>query len=127
MQVFFIRDGKLIGRDHFHVNIGSEDTRSQILATFLKQFYAGTPFIPRELMIQEDIEESQVIAEWLTKKRGQKVYIRAPKKGSKEKLVELAAQNASMVKNTCTTASSSSEAMAIMSLSSPSELVIFCF
>ncbi len=97
VQVFFIRDGKLIGRDHFHVNIGSEDTRSQILATFLKQFYAGTPFIPRELMIQEDIEESQVIAEWLTKKRGQKVYIRAPKKGSKEKLVELAAQNASMV------------------------------
>ena len=97
VQVFFIRDGKLIGRDHFHINIGSEDTRSQILATFLKQFYAGTPFIPRELMIQEDIEESQVIAEWLTKKRGQKVYIRAPKKGSKEKLVELAAQNASMV------------------------------
>ncbi len=97
VQVFFIRDGKLIGRDHFHINVGSEDTRSQILATFLKQFYAGTPFIPREIMIQEDIEESQVIAEWLTKKRGQKVYIRAPKKGTKEKLVELAAQNASMV------------------------------
>ena len=97
VQVFFIRDGKLIGRDHFHVNVGSEDTRSQVLATFLKQFYAGTPFIPRELMLQEEIEDSQIITEWLTQKRGQKVYIRVPKKGTKEKLVELAAQNASMV------------------------------
>ena len=97
VQVFFIRDGKLIGRDHFHVNVGSEDTRSQVLATFVKQFYAGTPFIPRELMLQEEIEESEVIAEWLTQKRGQKVYIRVPKKVNKEKLVELAAQNANMV------------------------------
>ena len=97
VQVFFIRDGKLIGRDHFHVNVGSEDTRSQVLATFLKQFYAGTPFIPRELMLQDEIEEADVIAEWLTQKRGQKVYVRVPKKGTKEKLVELAAQNANMV------------------------------
>ena len=97
VQVFFIRRGKLIGRDHFHVNVGSEDTNSQVLATFLKQFYAGTPFIPRELMIQEEIEEMEVIAEWLTQKRRQKVYIRVPKKGTKEKLVELAAQNARMV------------------------------
>lgn len=97
VQIFFIRDGKLIGRDHFHVNVGSEDTRSQVLATFVKQFYAGTPFIPRELMLQEEIEDSEVIAEWLTQKRGQKVYLRVPKKGTKEKLVELAAQNANMV------------------------------
>ncbi len=97
VQVFFIRDGKLIGRDHFHVNVGSEDTRSQVLATFLKQFYSGTPFIPRELMLQDEIEEADVIAEWLTQKRGQKVYVRVPKKGTKEKLVELAAQNANMV------------------------------
>ncbi len=97
VQVFFIRGGKLIGRDHFHVNVGSEDTNSQVLATFLKQFYAGTPFIPRELIIQEEIEEMEVIAEWLTQKRRQKVYIRVPKKGTKEKLVELAAQNARMV------------------------------
>ena len=97
VQVFFIRDGKLIGRDHFHVTVGSEDTRPQVLSTFLKQFYAGTPFIPRELMLQEEIEEAEVIAEWLTQKRGQKVYIRVPKKGTKEKLVELAAQNAHMV------------------------------
>ncbi len=97
VQVFFIRDGKLIGRDHFHVTVGSEDTRPQTLSTFLKQFYAGTPFIPRELMLQEEIEEAEVIAEWLAQKRGQKVYIRVPKKGTKEKLVELAAQNAHMV------------------------------
>ncbi len=97
VQVFFIRDGKLIGRDHFHISVGSEDTRPQVLATFLKQFYAGTPFIPRELMLQEEIEEADVIAEWLGRKRGQKVYIRVPKKGTKEKLVELAAQNAGMV------------------------------
>lgn len=98
VQVFFIRDGRLIGRDHFHVNIGGdENTRPQILATFLKQFYAGTPFIPRELMIQEEIEEAKVIEEWLGQKRGQKVYLRVPKKGTKEKLVELAAQNAAMV------------------------------
>lgn len=97
VQVFFIRDGKLIGRDHFHVNIGSEDTRPQVLATFVKQFYAGTPFIPKELMLQEEIGEAEVIAEWLSQKRGQKVYIRVPKKGTKEKLVELAAQNAHMV------------------------------
>ncbi len=97
-QVFFIRDGRLIGRDHFHVNIGSdENTRSQILATFLKQFYAGTPFIPRELVIQEEIEEREVIEEWLSQKRGQRVYLHVPKKGTKEKLVELAAQNAAMV------------------------------
>ena len=98
VQVFFVRDGRLIGRDHFHVNIGGgESARAQILATFLKQFYAGTPFIPRELMIQEEIEEAEVIGEWLSQKRGQKVYLRVPKKGTKEKLVELAAQNAAMV------------------------------
>lgn len=97
VQVFFVRDGKLIGRDHFHVRVGTEDTRSQILAEFLKQFYAGTPFLPREIMLQEEIEESEVISRWLTEKRGQKVYIKVPKKGTKEKLVELAVKNAAMV------------------------------
>ncbi len=97
VQMFFVRDGRLIGRDHFHVNIGKAEEDSQILNSFVKQFYAGTPFIPREVMLQEEIEEAGVIAEWLGQKRGQKVYIRVPKKGTKEKLVELAAQNASMV------------------------------
>ncbi|MFG6384370.1 MAG: excinuclease ABC subunit UvrC [Lachnospiraceae bacterium] len=97
VQVFFIRDGKLIGRDHFHISIGNEDTRGQVLAIFLKQFYSGTPFIPKELMLQEEIEEAEVIEKWLSQKRGQKVSIYVPKKGTKEKLVELASQNALMV------------------------------
>lgn len=97
VQVFFVRDGKLIGRDHFHVRVGTDDTGSQVLSEFIKQFYAGTPFLPREIMLQEEIEEAEVISQWLTEKRGQKVYIKVPKKGTKEKLVELAAKNAEMV------------------------------
>lgn len=97
VQVFFIRDGKLIGRDHFYVKIGNEDSKGQILTTFLKQFYSGTPFIPREIMLQEEIEEREVLAEWLSEKRGGKVYIRVPQKGMKEKLVELAKKNAELV------------------------------
>lgn len=97
VQVFFIRGGKLIGRDHFYVKIGNEDTKGQILNTFLKQFYSGTPFIPKEIMLQEDIEEREILARWLSEKRGGKVYIRVPQKGMKEKLVELAKKNAQLV------------------------------
>ena len=97
VQVFFIRDGKLIGRDHFYVKIGTEDTKAQILTTFLKQFYSGTPFIPREIMLPQEIEAQEVLADWLGEKRGSKVYIRVPQKGMKEKLVELAQKNAKMV------------------------------
>ena len=97
VQVFFIRDGKLIGRDHFYVKIGTEDTKAQILTAFIKQFYSGTPFIPREIMLPQEIEEQEVLADWLGEKRGSKVYIRVPQKGMKEKLVELAQKNAKMV------------------------------
>lgn len=97
VQVFFIRQGKLIGRDHYYLKVAEGDTRAQVLSSFLKQFYAGTPFIPRELILQEEIEESKILEEWLTQKRGQRVYIRVPKKGTKEKLVEMAAENAAMV------------------------------
>lgn len=97
VQVFFIRDGKLIGRDHFYVRIGTEDTGAQILGTFIKQFYSGTPFIPREVMLPEEIDEPEILADWLTEKRGAKVYIRVPQKGMKEKLVELAQKNAQLV------------------------------
>lgn len=99
VQVFFVRDGRLIGREHFHVTIANEDTKEQILGTFLKQYYAGTPFIPKEIILPCLIEEEEIIAEWLTQRRGQKVYIRVPRKGSREKLVELAAQNARLVLN----------------------------
>lgn len=97
VQVFFIRGGKLIGRDHFYMRIGAEDGGLQILDTFLKQFYAGTPFIPREVMLPEAIEEAEILESWLTQKRGARVYIRVPQKGMKEKLVELAQKNAQLV------------------------------
>lgn len=98
-QVFFIRGGKLIGRDHFYLKVAKEDPRAQIVSSFLKQFYAGTPFIPKEIMIQEEIEDREVISQWLEKRKGRKVHIRIPKKGTKEKLVELAQRNAELVLN----------------------------
>ncbi len=97
VQVFFVRDGKLIGREHFYMTHVSETPRAQILLDFVKQFYAGTPFIPRELMLQEEIEDVAVIEQWLTRRKGGRVYIKVPKIGSKEKLVELAAKNAMLV------------------------------
>lgn len=97
VQVFFVRDGKLIGREHFYMTHISETPRAQILLDFVKQFYAGTPFVPRELMLQEEIEDVAVIEQWLSSRRGGRVYIRVPKIGSKEKLVELAAKNAALV------------------------------
>ena len=97
VQVFLIRGGRLIGRDHFYLKVAGGDTRSQVMTSFLKQFYAGTPFIPRELILQEEVEDEQIIASWLTSRRGQKVSIRVPKKGVKEKMVEMAAQNASLI------------------------------
>ena len=97
VQVFFVRDGKLIGRDHFHVRVGTEDDINSILTNFVKQFYSGTPFIPREIMLQDTIEDAEVLEEWLTGKRGSKVSIKVPQKGMKEKLVELAKKNAELV------------------------------
>lgn len=97
VQVFFIRGGKLIGREHFHLNVAVQEEKKQILNSFIKQYYAGTPFIPRELMLQAAPEEERLLAEWLSKKKGSKVYIHVPKKGQKERLVELAFKNASMV------------------------------
>ncbi len=97
VQVFFIRDGKLIGRDHFYIRIGNEDTTAQLLSTFVKQFYAGTPFIPREIMLPEEVEDHGVLEDWLGARRGGRVYIRVPHRGMKEKLMELAKKNAQLV------------------------------
>lgn len=96
-QVFFMRDGKLIGRDHFYMKTAPGDDRKGVLSSFLKQFYSGTPFIPKEIMLQEEVEDMELVAQWLEKKKGQKVRITVPKKGTKEKLVELAYQNAQMI------------------------------
>ena len=97
VQVFFIRGGKLIGRDHFHVRVGTDETRSDIMSTFIKQFYSGTPFLPKEILLQESIADKDLVEEWLGKKRGAKVTIHTPQKGKKNKLVELAGKNAQMV------------------------------
>lgn len=97
VQVFFIRGGRLIGRDHFFVKIGLYDRKAVILNNFIKQFYSGTPFIPRELMLEVETEEKELLEQWLSGKRGQKVVLKVPKKGTKEKLVELARQNAEIV------------------------------
>ena len=100
VQVFFIRGGRLIGRDHFFLRNASDSTKGELLTSFIKQFYAGSPFIPGELMTHEELEEQELLEEWLTKKREHRVHIRVPKKGEKEKLVELARKNAALVLNT---------------------------
>ncbi len=100
VQVFFIRGGRLIGRDHFFLRNVSEESKSKILESFIKQFYSGTPFIPSELMLQEEIEERDILEQWLSKKKEHRVHIKVPKKGEKEKLVELARTNAALVLNT---------------------------
>lgn len=99
VQVFFVRDGKLIGREHYYMTHVAENNKPEILQDFIKQFYAGTPFLPKELMIQYEIEDAALIEKWLSDRRGSRVYIRVPKIGSKEKLVELAAQNAKLILN----------------------------
>lgn len=97
VQVFFIREGRMIGRDHFHLNGVDGEEGSSILQSFIKQFYAGTPFIPRELMVEYEIEDGEVISQWLSERRGSKVKILVPRKGQKERLVELAHKNARLV------------------------------
>lgn len=97
VQVFFVRDGKLIGREHFYMtHVEGYDT-AQILLDFVKQFYAGTPYIPKELMLQEEIGDIEILEKWLSARKGNRVYLRVPRKGAKEKLVELAAQNANLI------------------------------
>lgn len=97
VQVFFVRDGKLIGRDHFHLNGTSGEKEEDILQDFIKQFYAGTPFIPREVMVEYNIADAALVEQWLGGKRGGRVHLVVPKKGSKERLVELAHKNAALV------------------------------
>lgn len=96
VQVFFVRDGKLIGREHYYMKNVEEKENPDILQDFVKQFYAGTPFIPREIMLQYEIGERELLEQWLSERRGSKTKLLVPKIGTKEKLVELAAQNAKL-------------------------------
>ena len=97
VQTFFIRGGKLIGRDHFHLSGVEGETDSQVMTSFVKQFYAGTPYIPKEIYLSTELDEEELIADWLGSRRGQKVSLKVPKRGDKEKLVELARKNAELV------------------------------
>lgn len=97
VQVFFVRDGQLIGREHFYVKVALENTPAQILKRFILQFYGGTPYLPRELVLQTEPEDKEMIELWLSEKQGQKVFLKVPKVGEKEKLVELAQKNARLV------------------------------
>lgn len=97
VQVFFIRNGRLIGREHFHYTDVEKEEKHDLITAFLKQFYGGTPYIPKEIFLQMEIEERGMLEEWLGRLRGQKVSIIVPQKGKKERLVELAEKNASLV------------------------------
>lgn len=96
-QVFFVREGKMVGREHFYLTGVENESRPSIMTNFIKQFYSGTPHIPKEILLSEEIEEEALLADWLAARRGNKVYLKVPKKGEKERLVELAEKNASMV------------------------------
>lgn len=99
VQVFFIREGKMLGREHFYLTGVENEERPDIMANFIKQYYAGTPYLPKELLLGEALreEDETLITEWLSAKRGSKVKLLFPKKGEKERLVELAQKNASLV------------------------------
>jgi excinuclease ABC subunit C len=94
VQVFFVRGGKLIGREHFMLDGIADMERKEIITQFVKQFYGGTPFIPREILLQEEINELEIISHWLSEKRGGKVLIKTPYRGEKKKLVEMVGKNA---------------------------------
>jgi excinuclease ABC subunit C len=96
VQVFFMRDGKILGREHFHVKVPA-DGEEDILSSFIKQYYSGTPFIPKEIMVSKELEDANLLEEYLAIKKGRKVKISNPKKSDKAKLVELARKNAKLV------------------------------
>ncbi len=97
VQVFFVRGGRLIGRDHFYLKLAGGEGTKEILSSFVKQFYAGTPYIPSQLMLPEEIEDAELLEEWLAQKKGRRVHLLVPRKGEKEKLVELAKKNAELI------------------------------
>lgn len=99
VQVFFVRDGKIVGREHYFLTGVSEETDELVLSAFVKQMYAGTPYIPKELFMEKEPEDKEAILNWLAGKRGSKVYLRVPKRGTKERLMELAAKNARLILN----------------------------
>lgn len=97
VQVFFVRSGKLIGREHFYMTNVAEIAPDEIMGNFIKQFYAGTPYLPKTIMLQTEIEDASLIEQWLSSRKGSRVYLEVPKIGKKEKLILLAAKNAEII------------------------------
>ena len=97
VQVFFIRGGKIIGREHYYLTGVEGEPDASVLSAFIKQMYAGTPYIPKEIWLEQEVEDADAILEWLSAKRGHKVYFRYPQRGQKERMLELAKKNARMV------------------------------
>ncbi len=97
MQVFFIRGGKLLDREHFYLTPAPGDSEQDIVSSFIKQYYAGTPFLPGEVLLPCEVDDRESIEEWLRQKAGHKVSLLSPQKGKKEKMVELAEKNAALV------------------------------
>ena len=97
VQVFFVREGKLIGREHFYMKGALEESDEETISSFIKLYYAGTPFLPKEIFVPTELTETELLEKWLSDKRGGKVSIKAPVKGQKEKMLELAHQNAEML------------------------------
>ena len=94
VQVFFVRNGKIVGREHFILEGVMDSTRESILGSFVKQFYMEQEYIPKEIIIEDEIEDSFILEEWLSTKKGQKVIIRVPQKGEKKSLIEMVRKNA---------------------------------
>ncbi|MCR5722224.1 MAG: excinuclease ABC subunit UvrC [Lachnospiraceae bacterium] len=97
VQVFFVRKGKMIGREHHHIGEVEGLTKTEVLEEFIKRYYTGTPFVPREIILPTEIEDAAMIEEWLSYVKGKKVKLSVPKIGEKEKLAELAHKNAMLV------------------------------
>ena len=97
IQVFFVREGKMVGREHHYLHIALDEAAPDIIESFVKQFYAGTPFIPREIWLQESLKDEALLEQWLSDKRGARMHFRVPKKGQKERFVELAERNAELI------------------------------
>ena len=94
VQVFFVRNGKIVGREHFILEGVMDSTRESILGSFVKQFYMEQEYVPKEIIIADEIEDSFILSEWLSSKKGQKVTIRVPQKGEKKSLIEMVRKNA---------------------------------
>ena len=97
VQVFFVREGRMMGREHHYLHVAVEEDSAEIVESFVKQFYSGTPFLPREIWLQQPLPDEQLLTEWLSEKRGSKVTLKVPKKGQKERMMELAERNAAKV------------------------------